>query len=128
VAHRPAHKGRKPSLSIDVGRDGRVLLDCLGACPIDEVLKACRLMLVELFTEVRSIAPNSGRTAGGDRIEISRSGSAMEPQGKLCEVVGLRDVSLRKAAHTCPMGRPRHPRDRCNPVGDVDDSRIRVVI
>ena len=39
----PAHADRSPSLSIRVGRDGRVLLRCHAGCDSEDVLEALRL-------------------------------------------------------------------------------------
>jgi hypothetical protein len=38
----PAHPDRSPSLSIDDGEDGRVLLRCFAGCPQDQIITALR--------------------------------------------------------------------------------------
>ncbi len=42
VARCPAHDDREPSLSIGVGRDGRVLLHCFAGCSYSEIVERLR--------------------------------------------------------------------------------------
>jgi hypothetical protein len=42
LARCPAHSDKKPSLSIDEGRDGRALLHCHAGCSTDDILAAKR--------------------------------------------------------------------------------------
>ena len=46
----PAHQDAKPSLSVGVGRDGRVLLHCFGGCTTADVLAALHCAPARLFT------------------------------------------------------------------------------
>jgi len=52
----PAHGDEKPSLSVAVGDDGRVLVHCHAGCTIDAILKAVDLTLKDLAPERREIA------------------------------------------------------------------------
>lgn len=45
----PAHDDRRASLSIGLGRDGRVLLYCHAGCSIDEIVRALGLKITDLF-------------------------------------------------------------------------------
>lgn len=45
----PAHEDNKPSLSVDVGRNGNVLLNCFGGCSALDVLQAVGLKMEDLF-------------------------------------------------------------------------------
>jgi len=47
----PAHEDRTPSLSIDEGADGRVLLKCHAGCNTDDVLAALGITRRDLFPE-----------------------------------------------------------------------------
>ncbi len=45
----PGHEDRKPSLSVSVGQDGRVLLKCQANCPVEKVCEAMGIGLRDLF-------------------------------------------------------------------------------
>ena len=45
----PAHEDNKPSLSVDVGRNGNVILNCFGGCSVMDVLHAVGLNMEDLF-------------------------------------------------------------------------------
>ena len=45
----PAHDDRSPSLSIQEGRDGRVLLYCFAGCGVEKVVRAAGLSVTDLF-------------------------------------------------------------------------------
>ena len=49
MAKCPAHDDRKPSLSIDEGGNGRVLLKCHSGCELDAILAAAGLTKRALF-------------------------------------------------------------------------------
>ena len=40
IAHCPAHRANSPSLSLDEGRDGRVLMHCFTGCDFESITKA----------------------------------------------------------------------------------------
>lgn len=54
VALCPAHDDRKQSLSIGVGKDGRVLLNCHAGCTFAAVVAALGISASELFADGRS--------------------------------------------------------------------------
>lgn len=45
----PAHNDRKPSLSVDPGHDGRVLVNCHAGCPTESVVSAVGLQMSDLM-------------------------------------------------------------------------------
>ncbi len=47
----PVHADQRPSLKIDEGQDGRVLLKCFAGCPTDSVLAAIGLKMSDLYPE-----------------------------------------------------------------------------
>ena len=49
VARCPAHRDRNPSLSIGIGKDGRVLVHCFAGCRHTAVLEALGLCERDLF-------------------------------------------------------------------------------
>lgn len=49
AARCPAHQDRHPSLSIGIGKDGRILLKCHAGCSVDGVVAAMGLTLADLF-------------------------------------------------------------------------------
>jgi hypothetical protein len=58
VARCPAHKDRSPSLSVGIGREGRVLVHCFAGCSTHDVLAAVGLSISDLFPErVRDLSP-----------------------------------------------------------------------
>jgi hypothetical protein len=52
MARCPAHKDRSPSLSIGIGRDSRILANCLAGCSLTAILRAMGLRLCDLFSPV----------------------------------------------------------------------------
>jgi hypothetical protein len=49
VACCPAHIDREPSLSIGLGDEGQVLLNCFAGCSLDSIVEAMGITLAELF-------------------------------------------------------------------------------
>jgi hypothetical protein len=45
----PSHDDQKPSLSVSVGDDGKVLVKCFAGCSLDQILDALRLTRADLF-------------------------------------------------------------------------------
>ena len=63
----PAHEDRSPSLTIGIGADCRVLLNCKAGCSFDAVLESLRLEPKDLFPESASASTprrSSARPAG----------------------------------------------------------------
>ena len=72
VALCPAHEDRERSLSVDAGRDGRILLKCFGGCETSDVAAALGLGMHDLFADddgVEAILPARERL-GQTRYEI----------------------------------------------------------
>ena len=49
VACCPAHCDREPSLSIGLGEEGQILLNCFAGCPLDKIVEAMGITVAELF-------------------------------------------------------------------------------
>jgi hypothetical protein len=60
IAKCPAHDDRTPSLSINEGRDGRMLLKCFAGCTFDQIVSAAGLTTEDLFPE-----PVHGQSGNG---------------------------------------------------------------
>ncbi|HVV51130.1 MAG TPA: toprim domain-containing protein [Polyangia bacterium] len=61
IARCPAHEDDRPSLSIGVGDDGRVLLRCFAGCGLQAILAALRLETSDLFqrpSDAASLRPS----------------------------------------------------------------------
>jgi hypothetical protein len=56
----PSHDDSESSLSIGLGRDGRVLLKCHAGCPAEHVLAAISLSFQDLFTSRSDPCPSRG--------------------------------------------------------------------
>lgn len=74
----PAHDDRTPSLSIDPGDDGRVLVNCHAGCTFDAVCGSIGLRPADLFADApgrqRAHAPEPRRRGDGDEKPRSRTG------------------------------------------------------
>lgn len=51
IARCPAHMDQHQSLSIGVGSDGRILLNCFAGCDTEEIVEAMDLTMKDLFVE-----------------------------------------------------------------------------
>lgn len=47
----PAHDDHKPSLSVSIGNDNRVLLRCFAGCRVDDIVQKLGLTVADLFEE-----------------------------------------------------------------------------
>jgi hypothetical protein len=56
----PAHDDENPSLSIDVGSDGRILIHCHAGCPVEQVVDSVGLTMADLFAGVGEVAQKTG--------------------------------------------------------------------
>lgn len=61
MARCPAHEDRTPSLSVSVGEDGRVLLNCFAGCPVENVLAGMGLQWCDLHPSLPSPEPARSR-------------------------------------------------------------------
>ena len=68
----PAHDDRNPSLSVSVGDDGRVLLNCFSGCSSDAVRAALGLEWRDLYAEPVEDVPRGTRSPRGMCIQASR--------------------------------------------------------
>ena len=72
MAKCPAHDDHNPSLSIDEGAEGKILLKCWSGCVLEDVLRAAQLTIQDLFQP--RIVEISNR--------IAVSGNGEKPRGK----------------------------------------------
>ena len=79
----PAHDDQKPSLSINTGNDGRVLVKCHRGCTPEEIVGAVGLTLADLFpkdphhpSRRNGHAPRPRRRGDGDRTSRKPAGGA----------------------------------------------------
>ena len=56
VACCPAHSDQEPSLSIGLGDEGHILLNCFAGCTLDRIVEAMGITLAELFTNAPSVS------------------------------------------------------------------------
>jgi hypothetical protein len=63
VACCPAHSDREPSLSIGLGDEGQVLLNCFAGCSLEQIVEAMGITIAELFPKAASVSgAQSGQT------------------------------------------------------------------
>jgi len=88
----PAHDDRNPSLSIDEGRDGRVLLHCHAGCDLNDILEKLRLTKADISGDDDQ-APRHGR----NRMNIDKTYPYIDANGNLLyEVVRLLPKDFRQ--------------------------------
>ena len=63
----PAHPDRKPSLSIGVGEQGRVLLKCFAGCSLERIVEAMGLTMTDLFSGATSSSDEQAALPGKTR-------------------------------------------------------------
>lgn len=74
-----AHGDRHPSLSIDEGQDGKILLHCFAGCPSEQIVKAMGLRVSDLFPDTPSLKlqdppeVRAAKRAAADAIAALRS-------------------------------------------------------
>lgn len=54
----PVHQDKKASLSVGVGSDGRILLNCFAGCSTESIVSALGLGMKDLFVEDRTNFPS----------------------------------------------------------------------
>jgi AAA domain len=87
MAKCPAHDDKNPSLSIDEGSEGKILLKCWGGCKLEEVLRASQLQIGDLFQNPREPSDNGAqsrvvKTFDWDSCILALSDKAMEGMAK----------------------------------------------
>jgi len=55
ITYCPAHEDKNPSLSVSIGKEGRILLKCHAGCSIEQICAAMGITVKDLF-------PNNGNT------------------------------------------------------------------
>ena len=83
VALCPAHEDRHPSLSVDAGEDGRVLVHCHAGCPTRAVVEAMGLGMADLHD---APAPGSAPADSPRRRKRRGSGSGVKGLGEVVAV------------------------------------------
>ena len=73
----PAHEDKNPSLSVGIGDDGRVLLDCKAGCSFDAVVQALGLRKADLFPS------DNGRAKANVHKRIVAAYDYTDAQGEL---------------------------------------------
>src|SRR5437763_671245 len=70
----PAHHDRHPSLSIRLGKEGRILLKCHAGCTVEQILEAIGLTLADLFpaTSTKSRRNSSLRRQTLSLLDLAR--------------------------------------------------------
>lgn len=76
IARCPAHPDRSPSLSVDEGDDGRVLVRCFAGCTAESITAAVGLTVRDLFSE-KAIFPHT-RGKGRSGIASPRGAGAAD--------------------------------------------------
>ncbi|MDB4633115.1 CHC2 zinc finger domain-containing protein [bacterium] len=83
----PAHDDRNPSLSVSVGDDGRVLLNCFSGCSSDAVRAALGLEWRDLYAEPVEDVPRGTRSPraaqGTPRAETAAAAIEPPPTGRV---------------------------------------------
>ena len=77
----PAHDDKNPSLTVDEGDDGRIILKCWAGCNTEDVVKALGLSLRDLFRDSSSGRSSSSRSSASSS-RSSRSGSSSKSKKK----------------------------------------------
>ena len=75
----PAHADREPSLSIGLGEQGQVLLKCFAGCPLERIVEAMGLSLVDLFP-AEATKPARVTSNGAHRANLTLLDLALEKQ------------------------------------------------
>jgi hypothetical protein len=133
----PAHDDNAPSLSINQGDDGRVLVHCHAGCSIEEIVEAIGISVSDLFAEETSITPrilvgkNGSVTAATmpliDPSEIDRMHEALTPtqRGFLRDARCISDevIDRYQIGVTMKFDDPRVTIPIPNPKGEFEDVR-----
>ena len=70
----PAHDDHNPSMHVNVGRDGRILVKCFAGCSAEEIVGALGLKKSDLMAD-------EGKARGARRANGTRQGHAEETRG-----------------------------------------------
>lgn len=84
TARCPAHGDKHQSLSVSVGKDGRVLLHCHTGCSTEDIVSSMGLSMKDLFTEGTAF-PRYDPPKGQDKAQFERE--HIYPGGQLKKVI-----------------------------------------
>jgi len=87
----PAHEDRRPSLSVSVGADGRVLLHCHAGCDVRDVASALGLEMRDLFPE-----PERSDTHRGAKRHANAGATSMNSKEETFDSLGAALAALTK--------------------------------
>jgi hypothetical protein len=75
----PAHEDRTPSLSVDTGNDGRVLLKCHAGCRVSDIVSGLGLTFTDLYDKpgTARLRPRTNRNQGKGDAMSTRSGDGL---------------------------------------------------
>lgn len=77
IARCPAHQDKKASLSVGVGADGKILLNCFANCSTENIVKAMKLEMKDLFMDdPKPYSPPKQPTARTKEAEYSYAGGS----------------------------------------------------
>lgn len=108
-----AHDDGKPSLSINVGENGKVLLHCHAECALPDILSAAGLTMADLFPS-EDHAPRKRAAPAGKRKEVAAYPYHDEHGTLLFETVRLEPKTFRQ----------RRPGPDGKPVWNLDGVRM----
>lgn len=85
MAKCPAHGDNKPSLSVGLGKDNRILLKCHAGCSTEDILDALGLQMKDLFVEVKpnEVFPDYGSRKGKDHGPVVATYDYRDDNGNL---------------------------------------------
>lgn len=107
----PAHKDKRPSLSIRELGDGRVLIHCFAGCSVDEVTRAAGIEIAELFPP--RLADGENRRPRERRPYFVRDAILALKRELTVAWVILADVASGKTLSDLDRQRAGIARDRC---------------
>jgi hypothetical protein len=87
LARCPAHRDGTPSLSINTGEDGRVLLNCHAGCNAEAIVAAWGLSLVDLFPE----RPEGFEAGSARGVHVADLSSRLRLPTNVLPFFGVRD-------------------------------------
>ena len=117
-AHCPAHNDTSPSLSINEGEDGRVLMHCHAGCDLDDILAKLEFTKSDLFSDsgqnsglmLRQMRPatNSGSMQCYQMEDLHRNLLKETPEIRLEEHAVALSVSLESLRDLVVVWSPEH--------------------
>ena len=117
-AHCPAHNDTSPSLSINEGEDGKVLMHCHAGCDLDDILAKLELTKSDLFSDsgqnsgliLRQMRPatNSGSMQCYQMEDLHRNLLKETPEIRLEELADALSVSLESLRDLEVVWSPEH--------------------